>query len=493
MRIPPTNVIAIGLAAAGAAAAADIPPHPEQIDFPPLQFDPPRAADYRHTVRAGGVEVPVYLAPSHELPLVNVVLSFRGGGDLDPPRRVGLAAATAALMRRGGTTTVAAEQMDEEFDFLAANASAFAGDTRSRASLNSLTSNFDESFVLFMDMVRSPGFQENRLELYQEEEIEDLKQRNDHPAPILAREWQFLMYGPDHFEGAQPTAASTTSITTSELRAMHGRIFHPDNLIIAVTGDFEPEAMLSRLERAMSGWEAGEAAPEPPAPTHTLVPGLYHVEKDIPQGRVNLGLRSIRRDDPEYFPMLVMNRILGGGGFTSRITGRVRSDEGLAYSAGSAFSPRVHYPGEWRASFQSKNRTVALAIKIILEEIERIRQEPVSDGELETARAALIETFPRRFESEAGMLRVFVDDEITRRDPDYWTDYRDNVRAVTADDILRVAGAYLRSDEMAILVVGPWDEIAPGDLTGRADMSEFHGGDVAHLPLRDPLTLAPKP
>ncbi len=467
-------------------ALAGIPAHPDKIQFPPLKFDPPRAADYRHTLSTG---VPVYLAPSHEFPLVNIVLSFKGGSDLDAPGLTGLARATAALMRRGGTTTVSAEAMDEQFDFLAAQVSVSAGGTESGASLNCLTSNLTESLALFMDMVRNPGFQASRIALYKEEQLEDMKQRNDHPGRILSREWDFLLFGADHFEAAQPTKASIEAITPDDLKSMHGRIFHPDNVIIAVTGDFEPRQMLDKLEAALSGWETGQPVSDPPAPTAVLRPGLYHVEKDIPQGRVALGLRGIRRDDPDYFPMLVMNRILGGGGFTSRIVSRVRSDEGLAYSAGSRMSPRVYYPGEFQASFQSKNRTVALATKIILEEIERIRTEPVSAEELNTAKDALIETFPRTFESKEAMLGVFVDDEMTGRDPDYWKTYRDRVRAVTANDVMRVAQAYLRPQEMAIVVVGKWEEIAPGDLEGRADMSAFFGGAVTHIPLRDPLTL----
>jgi predicted Zn-dependent peptidase len=484
----------IGLSAAAllaAPAGAGIPAHPDEIAFPPLQFEPPDALDFRHTVDAGGVEVPVYLAPSQEFPLINLVFTFKGGRYLDPTDQVGLVSATAAMMRRGGTTSVSAEAMDEEFDFLAANASSGASGTRCTASLNSLASNFDESFGLFMDMVRNPGFQASRLDLYQEERLESMKQRNDHPRGILSREWSFLLYGPDHFEAAMSTKMSIESISTDDLRSMHDRLYHPGNLVIAVSGDFEPQAMLSRLATALEGWAAGAPASDPPAPTASLTPGLYYVEKDIPQGRVNLGLRSIRRDDPDYFPMEVMNRILGGGGFTSRIVSRVRSDEGLAYSAGSAFVPGVYYPGVWRAAFQSKSSTVALAIKIILEEVGRIQNEPVTDDELVTATNAMIETFPRRFESKAGMLRVFVDDEITHRDPDYWTQYRDNVRAVTAGDITRVARQHLRPDDMVILVVGKWDDIVPGDLEGRADMSAFFGGAATHLPLRDPLTLQP--
>jgi predicted Zn-dependent peptidase len=466
-----SSVIGLAVTAVVAVSASGgIPAHPDDIVFPPLQFDPPDAQAYRHSLDTTAGPVPVYLAPSNELPLINLVFTFRGGRFLDPPDQVGLVSATAAMMRRGGTGSISAEALDEEFDFLAANARTSAQGTRCAASLNGLASNFDESFGLFMDMLRDPGFQANRLELYKEEVLEAMKQRNDRPGPIVSREWRFLLYGPDHFESAMSTESSIDSISTDGLRSMHQRIFHPGNLIIAVSGDFEPEAMLSRLQAALGGWEAGDPAPDPPAPSATLVPGLYHVEKDIPQGRVNLGLRSIRRDDPDYFPMLLMNRILGGSGFTSRIVSRVRSDEGLAYSAGSAFSPNVYYPGVWRASFQSKNRTVALATKIILEEIDRIQNEAVPDDELETAANALIETFPRRFESKAGM---------------------DNVRAVTAADIGRVSRRYLRPDRMAILVVGKWDEIAPGDLEGRADMSAFYGGAATHLPLRDPLTLEP--
>ena len=478
----------IGTTAGGGAAGPDIPPHPDEIVFSPLAFEPPEAGDFRHILSNG---VPVYLAPSHEFPLINAVFSFKGADDLDGPEERGLATATGAMIRRGGTTSVSAEDLDEEFDFLAAIASTSSHGIRSTATLNCLTSNFNRSFALFLQMLRSPGFQADRLATYKQQVFEQLKQRNDHAASILSREWRSLLYGDDHFEAAEPTAASIESITEDGLRSMHRRIFHPGNLIVAVTGDFDPPRMLERLEEALAGWEAGATVPDPPAPRATFAPGVYHVEKDIPQGRVSIGLRSIRRDHPDYFALLMANRILGGGGFTSRIVSRVRSDEGLAYSARSTFRPRVHYPGEFQASFQSKNRTVALAAKIIFEEIRRIRSEPVGTEELATAAGSLIETFPRRFESKAGMLRLFVDDELTGRDPAFWQTYRDDVRAVTSDDIMRVTKKYLVPEDMAFLVVGRWGEIEAGDLEGRARMSEFFGGSVTHLPLRDPLTLEP--
>ena len=474
----------------GTLAGAQIPPRPEDIKFKPLQFQPPNAKDYRHVLSNGVV---VYMAPNHELPLINLVFTFKGGSFMEPADKVGLGSAAGAMMRRGGTTTIKAGELDEQFDFLAAQTGTFVGETTSGANLNSLSSNFNDSFKLFMDMVRNPGFQQDRFEVLCSEVIEDLKQRNDDADPILSREWSTLLYGADHFEALQPTKASIDSLTVDDLKNFHNRIFRPTpgSMFVAVTGDFDPDQMLKTLEDAFKGWEPGAAVSDPPAPKAALVPGVYHVEKDIPQGKVQIGLRTIERDDPDYFAMLMMNQILGGGGFTSRITNRVRSDEGLAYSAGSAFIPRVYYPGEFQAGFQSKSATVPLATKIIMEEIEKIRTQPVTAEELEIAKNSFIETFPRTFESKAGMLNVFVGDEITNRPADFWQTYRDKIRAVTPEQIMDVANRRLKPQDMAIVIVGKWDDIAPGDLQGRASMKDFFGGNVTHLPLRDPLTLEP--
>jgi predicted Zn-dependent peptidase len=190
-----------------------------------------------------------------------------------------------------------------------------------------------------------------------------------------------------------------------------------------------------------------------------------------------------------------MNDILGGGGFTSRITQRVRSDEGLAYSAGSQFAAEVFWPGQWRASFESKNATCALAAKLVLEEMARIRSSPVTAQELDTAKKSFIETFPETFSSRDATLGVFMTDEWTKRPGDYWTTFRDKVAKVTPADIQRVAQKYLDPSKVTILVVGKWDEIAKGDQGGRATMAmlEKDLGPTKHLPLRDPMTLAPLP
>ncbi|MCZ6834404.1 MAG: pitrilysin family protein [Planctomycetota bacterium] len=468
--------------------AQDIPDRPEQLEFATLDFQPPETSAFRHVLSNG---VPVYLAPSHELPLVNIVFTFKGGEYLDPAGLLGMAHTTGDMIRRGGTRSISAEDMDERLDFLASDVSVRVGTTSSMASLNCLHGNLDESLVLFLDMLKHPGFQANRLDTYIGELIEGMAQRNDFPEAILAREWDALLYGPDHFEARHPTRSMLQALTIQNLRSMHGIIFNPGNLIIAVNGDFEPQAMLDRLEEAMADWESRPRVDDPPAPQHELKPGVYHVEHEIPQGKVYIGSRGLTRNDPDFIPMLIANDILGGGAFTSRITGRVRDDEGLAYSANSRLIPRINYPGEFRASFQSKNRTVPLAIKIILEEIGKMRDQPVSPVELETAKNAFIESFPRRFQSKAGTLALFVDDELTGREPGYWRQFRDRIRNVTLDEVQRVMRDHLDPSTMAILVVGPWANIGPGDLEGRASMEEFFDGRVTAIPMKDPFTLQP--
>jgi zinc protease len=474
------------------AAAQDLPARPEQLAFRPLTFNAPKASDYRHVLSNGVV---VYLAPSKELPLVELSMTFRGGSYLEPADKVGLAGMTASLLRTGGTEALAPAELDEKLDFLATEIGIGSSATTCSASIDSLKSNFDESLGLLMDMLAKPRFDEAKTKIAVDTAIEGMKQRNDDADPILAREWRTLMYGADHFEARQPTEASIRSITKDDMAAYAKKVFNPANVIVAVTGDFEVAEMLSKLEQAFASWPTGERMPIPPAPTATLKPGLYHVEKEIPQGKVFIGMRGITRDDPDYFAALVMNEILGGGGFTSRIMKTVRSDEGLAYSAGSGLDAGVWYPGQFRASFQSKNATVALAIKLIEGEFDKMRETPVTAEELEVAKQSFIETFPRSFESKDAMLGIFVSDEWTGRDNAYWQTYRENISKVTAADVQRVAQRMLDFDNMAVFVVGDWDTIAPGDglggKPGRARMADFFNDQVEHLPLRDPMTMQP--
>lgn len=491
-----TTLTCAALAMAGTAMtyAADIPAHPREISFEPLEFEPPSAGEYRYELSNG---IPVFMASSNEFPLVQIRFSFKGGGYLEPLEKAGLSAMTGQMIRTGGSSMMGASELDEEFDFLAANVSVGVGATSASARVDTLTSNLDRTFELFMDMLLNPRFDEERLETLRGQALEGLKARDDNGIAIALREFNYLMWGESHHESRQPTRESLESITTDDLRAFHQKIFHPGNLMVAVTGDFDQQEMLSFLEQQLSGWDAMPEAPDAPAPTHAFEPGVYYYDKDQPQVQVLIGHRSLMRDDPNAIEVDVMNQILGGSGFTSRITNSVRTREGLAYSAGSFMQSRVEYPGIFASYFFTNAPTAALATRLVFDEFDRIQMEPVTTDELGTIQNSLIETFPRNFESKSAMLGIFMNDERTDRPEGYWQSYRDKVRAVSPELVQQAANGYLHPEDAVIVVVGPWDEIKKGNADSEADpnriatMDEIADGKATQIPTRDPESLKP--
>jgi predicted Zn-dependent peptidase len=281
------------------------------------------------------------------------------------------------------------------------------------------------------------------------------------------------------------------AVTRQDLVDFHRKYFHPANMIAAVSGSFARAAMIQKLETAFAGWPGTKpVVPPVPEDVQTAVPGIYRVHKDINQGRVSIGLPSVKRDNPDIYALEVMNEILGGSGFTSRITKNVRSNEGLAYSAGSSLRFGVYYPGVFRAAFQSKSRTVAYAAQLVLQEIKKIREEAVPEDELDVIKRNLVETFPSNFASKAQAVAVFASDEYTHREPTFWQTYRDRIRAVTPADVQRVARKHLAPDKLVVLVVGDQKEIDLGDGKHETSLQALaEGRPIVTLPLRDPLTM----
>jgi zinc protease len=483
-----TAALLLALLPAAPAAAQAIPDHPDKLVFQPIAYEPPVAKDYRVVLKDGMV---VYIAEDRALPLVNVALTVRVGSWLDPAGKEGLAAFTGSQMRRGGTESLTAEELDEKLDFLAAQVGSGIGPTSGAATLNCLSDNLDEALRVFVEMLREPRFQEDRLALAKEQALQEMKKRNDDSADIEAREWGVLLYGENFFTNRFTTEASVKGITRDDLLAFHRKYFYPANTIAAVSGSFARAEMLRKLESAFAGWASSRPAmPAVPATISPAPPGLYRVEKDVNQGRVSIGLPTVKRDHPDVYALEVMNEILGGSGFTSRITKTVRSNEGLAYSAGSGFSFGVWYPGRFQAFFQSKSRSVPYATSLVMDEIRKIREAEVTAEELDTVKNSLVQTFPSSFASKAQSMAIFASDEYTKRDPSYWRTYRDRIRAVTAADVRRVAREHLVPEKMIVLVVGKQAEIDLGDEKHPVKLADLApGGKVTTLPLRDPMTM----
>jgi zinc protease len=179
-----------------AQPAVQIPPHPSELKFQPLDYEPPSREKYRRVLSN---DVVAYLVENHELPLVTISILTKGGSYLDPKGKEGLASAVGSQMRSGGTQKRSAEQFDEDADFLAANISSAYGATSGSASVNALAKDLDKALDLFVEMVRTPGFQQDRLDLYKTQVLQNMERRNDSTDDIEGREWSRLMRGDDHF------------------------------------------------------------------------------------------------------------------------------------------------------------------------------------------------------------------------------------------------------------------------------------------------------
>jgi zinc protease len=468
---------------------AIIPPHPRDLKYQPLQFTPPKPSAYRQVLNNGVVG---FFVEDHDLPLVNVSILVRAGTYLDPAGKEGLAAATANQLRSGGTEHHKADAFDEEADFLAAEITSAAGPTSCGVSVNFMAKDADMALELFFDMVRNPAFQQDRLDLLKSQYLQAIERRNDRTEDIEYREWNRLLRGDKHFSTVLSTKASLASLTREDLLDFQRKYYRPGNFVLAVSGDFRTPEMKARLEKAMEGWpNSGVTVTKVPKPDYSVVPGVYMVNKpDVNQGRVSIGHLGIMRGNPDEFAIDLMNEILGGSGFTSRIMSRVRTDEGLAYDAGSDFSAGIYYEGQFRAEFQSKSSTAAEAAQIVLEEIERMRNEKVSPEELEIVKNQEIEVFPRIFGSASSIANTFARDEFTGRPADYWDTYRDKVKAVAVEDIQRVAREYLRPDKLVILAVGNVEDMLKGSPENpEYSFAKMAKGKLVRIPLPDPATM----
>jgi zinc protease len=478
------------LALAGGVAHADapIPSRPDQLTYPPLEYQLPPASQFRATLPNGMV---VYIAEDRMLPTFDLTVTIRTGAAFDPPDKAGLASLVGEELRDGGTEELSPDELDERVEFLAASLDSEVNDTQGSAELSCLSKDVDEALALLVDVLRRPRFDEDRLRLAKERRLQNIKRRNDSTARIERIEWGFMMTGEDHFSNRYPSSATTNAITRDDLINFHRLYYHPGNMIVAVAGDFDRDEMLAKLEKVFADWPIGAAAPKVfPAPHYEPEPGVYVIHKeDVNQGRVSIGHRSIMRGSPDEFPLRVMNLILGGGGFQSRLMARVRSDEGLAYSVGSQFDQGVYYPEDFRCFFQSKSNSCAYATRLVIDEINRLRDEPVGQKELDDAIDYIVEGFPQWFPSKMALMKMYADDEYTGRDPSYWQTYVDNVKRVTVQDVQRVARKYLHPDQLVILAVGNAEDMIAGGYEKAPELGLNEFGTVVRLPLRDPDTL----
>jgi zinc protease len=422
----------------------------KQIPKPPLRAFAPQQP--QRIVLSNGMVV--LLQRDDELPLVHGFARIRGGSREEPAEKAGLVSLYGEAWRTGGTKTRTGDELDDFLEARAASVETSGGMDSTTISFDCLKGNLDEVFGIFGELLREPGFREDKIPLAKDELNTGIARRNDNPAGIAAREARRLAYGAGSPYARQPEYATVAAVGRADLVAWHQRFVHPNNIILGISGDFDTRTMEARLRKAFGSWPKGPAAPAFKAEFKDPKPGVYFVAKDdVNQSNVRFVHLGTTRNNPDYYAIEVMNEVFGGG-FSARLFSNIRSKKGLAYSVGGGVGTGFDVPGVFQVGLGTKSETTAAAIDAVYEEIDNLHKIPATDEELRRAKDSILNSFIFRFDSRDKVLGEKMLYEFYGYPADFLERYRAGIEKVTAEDVARAAHKYVRREAVAVLVVG---------------------------------------
>jgi zinc protease len=414
------------------------------------------APPVERAVLPNGLRILVIRQP--RLPLVVVSALIDAGGRFDPVGKEGLASLTANLLTEG-TEKRSAAGIHDEIDFLGAKLSAAAGDDYGSVSLTVLKKDLAEAFDLFCDVLLHPKFAKPEFARKRQEALAELEAAEQNPGSVGERAFRKALFGAGPYR-SEPSGwkESVAKLAIGDVKAFFRSAYQPQRTILVASGDVTLAEMRDLTDRLLGGWKGSAAEAKLPEGSSKATADLIRINRDLTQANVVFGHRGTTRDDPDWYAIQVMNYILGGGGFSSRMMNSIRIEAGLVYSVFSYFVPGK-LPGSFEVVLQTKSATAAEALRRVREEIERMRSRPVSDEELASAKKYLTGSFPLRFDSDAEMVGFYSQVEYYGLGLDYPDRYDGLINAITADDVLRVAKKYLHPDEAIVVIVGKQADI----------------------------------
>ncbi len=443
-----TLLLLISLMILSSCAGPGTGVNPRTMTFPPLKFEIPKS---ERAVLPNGIIV--YMLEDHELPLVNMTAYVHVGSIYEPADKVGLAGVTGAVMRSGGTEQMPPEKLDAELEFMASAIESGIGADAGNVSLATLTKNFDRTAELFAQVLMTPAFREDRVKIAVNTTIEAIRRQNDDPKGVANRELTKALYA-GHPLGRYPTLATVNNLTRDDLKEFHRRHYHPNNILLAVSGDFKKDELLARLTRLFGGWKHEEILfPQVGEPAANVKPETLFVKKEVSQSVIRMGELGIDKNNPDLHALRVMDYILGGG-FTSRLVQEVRSNQGLAYNVDSSVDVGRRFIGTITAETETKSESTVKAITLIREIITGMTTAPVTEQELSLAKEFMINSFIFGFTKPDVIVNQQARLEFYGYPAGYLENYRDNIARVTREELLRVARKYLHPAAMVLMVVG---------------------------------------
>ena len=425
----------------------------EALTFEPLDFEQPEVDEQLVD------DVPVLLLSDDVLPLVTFHAYFRGGYGLFDRTEYAAAMGMPALLRYGGTVDRTPEEVDEIIAQLALQPTFGSGGGSVTSSMNTLSEHVDAALDVWTAMLAEPGFDAGEIEAWRARQLESVRRRTDDPGRLAVAEMNRLLYG-DHPVGWEMDAddLAPERVTPERFHVVHARVVCRENLVLGFSGDLAWDEARALARSVLERIPACPAdLPESPLPEIRREPGVFVVERPgLEQAVVAMAHPTDVRleDDGEYFAALVGNSILGGGGFSSRILQRVRTEEGFAYTATSLWTTPRRHEGIVGAMTRTRPENVAPAIEVILETMAGLRREAPTDEEVATTVDAVVNGFVFNFDSAAQVVSRTMFYRAVELPDDWLERYWRGVQEVEPGDVLEVFRAHLRPEEMTILVVG---------------------------------------
>src|SRR3990172_704488 len=393
------------------------------------------------------------LSEKHTIPMVTINMAIKAGSTAEPEDKPGLASITASLLMQG-TKRRTANRISNEIDFVGGSLSVSGGDDFASAGLRVLKKDIRTGLDLLSDVLMDPVFDQKEIDRKVKEILAEIQRQKEEPNVVAGEAFDRAVFGKNAYGRTnEDVAAYLPKLTRQDILAFYSARYNPKNAIIAVVGDVTEKEIVALLKEYFKAWKGKEQAlPAPVAPPEITKNSVIKIDRNITQANINMGHLGISRENPDYYAVMIMNYILGGGGFFSRLMDNIRDNKGLAYDVHSMFSAQKE-PGAFTVGIQTKNESANDVIAEVFKEIRRIQTEPVSDSELADAKAYLTGSFPLRMDTYAKIAGMLASIEIYDLGLDYPQKYPGLINSVTKEDILRVAKKYLLPDRMVIVVV----------------------------------------
>ncbi len=480
-----STVLAASAQEAAAPSHPVVPPdarealHPgawEQLNVPALPAFVP--TEPRRVELPNGVLL--LLQEDHELPFIDGFIELHGGSRDLPADKRSLVELYSEVWRTSGTAKMSGDALDDLLEAKAAKIETNADVDSSSVSWSSLKGDSDQVFGLAVDLLLHPKFDPAKLQLAQQEEIAGILRRNEDPEGIASREAAQLVYGPGSPYASTPEIAAVLGITPADLQAFHTKTVAPNGMIVGISGDFDSAAMEAKLRAALGSLPKGAPLGVPQESYVGHKPGLYLVDKkDINQSNVWIVGLGIRRDDPDFYTLSVLNEIFGGG-FGSRLFQDVRTKLGLAYSVGGGFGSSFDHPAMFRVTASTKSSSTEAAAAEMLKDTSELKTTPFTADELKLAKDQVLNGFIFNYDTPGKVLAASARLAFYGYPADYLQRYRAGVERVTLADLDRVAKSRVDPSKLAVLVVGNQGEFG-------TPLSELHLGPAQPLDVTIPI------